>query len=599
MLRITASTSGEGAKRYFGENLTRSDYYLSGQEITGIWGGRAAERLGLHGEVDARGYFALCDNINPQTGEQLTARQNDKRRVGYDFTFTTPKDVSVLYELSGDERILDAFRTSVRETMQDIEGGMKTRVRAGRRDEDRSTGNLAYAEFVHFTSRPVNGHPSPNLHAHCFTFNATYDETEHRWKAGQFGDLKRDAEGYEAAFHARFAKRLEALGYETERQGKSFRLAGLPRSITDTFSDRRNQVEREAAKRGITSVEGKHAIGKALKEHKRLDLSKAQLRSEWGDRLSPEQRAALERVIAGVERKAAHISAAEAMQYAVGHSFERSSAVPEIRLKAEAMRYGVGSVSPEDINFANDRNIVRHQVEGRDYVTTLPVLREEIRMLDFARNGRGKFLPFGEPGDALRGLNREQRAAALHVLRSKDQVTGIRGGAGTGKTHMMRATIGAIEAGGHRRVFVFAPSSQASRSVLRNEGFTNAETVEHLLRSEQMQQQVRGQVLWVDEAGLLGSRDAARIFDLRTTPRMPRCSVRRLPSAFVGQSWRCVPPARIRSRNPVRSAARNQAAGETVVSASRGGHQSGHRQGCCSRFRPTARRGRHRRIDRQ
>src|SRR5262249_42962013 len=156
-------------------------------------------------DVDARSYFALCDNLNPQTGEQLTARQNDMRRVGYDFTFTTSKDISVLYELSGDERILTAFRASVRETMEEIERGMKTRVRAGGKNEDRETGNLAYAEFVHFTSRPVNGRPCPNLHAHCFTFNATLDETEGRWKAGQFGDLKRDAEYYEAAFHARFA----------------------------------------------------------------------------------------------------------------------------------------------------------------------------------------------------------------------------------------------------------------------------------------------------------------------------------------------------------------------------------------------------------
>src|SRR5436190_2127649 len=137
MMRMTASTSPEGAKRYFGEGLTRSDYYLTGQEIAGVWVGHAAERLGLHGEVDARGYFALCDNLNPQTGEQLTPRQQDNRRVGYDFTFSAPKPISVLYELSGDERILDAFRSSVRETMEEVECGMKTRVRSGARNDDR------------------------------------------------------------------------------------------------------------------------------------------------------------------------------------------------------------------------------------------------------------------------------------------------------------------------------------------------------------------------------------------------------------------------------------------------------------------------------
>ena len=47
-------------------------------------------------------------------------------------------------------------------------------------------------------SRPVKGIPDPHLHAHCFAFNATWDNVEQRWKAGEFGDLKRDAPYYEA-----------------------------------------------------------------------------------------------------------------------------------------------------------------------------------------------------------------------------------------------------------------------------------------------------------------------------------------------------------------------------------------------------------------
>jgi hypothetical protein len=101
MLRITPSTSAAGAKKYFTESLTRSDYYIDGQEVAGLWGGKAAERLGLRGEVDAKSYFALCDNLHPETGEQLTPRNKDNRRVGFDFTFSAPKSVSALYELTG------------------------------------------------------------------------------------------------------------------------------------------------------------------------------------------------------------------------------------------------------------------------------------------------------------------------------------------------------------------------------------------------------------------------------------------------------------------------------------------------------------------
>jgi F0F1-type ATP synthase beta subunit len=61
-------------------------------------------------------------------------------------------------------------------------------------------------------------------------------------------------------------------------------------------------------------------------------------------------------------------------------------------------------------------------------------------------------------------------------------VTAIRGGAGTGKTTMMKETVAAIELA-DRKVFTFAPSAEASRGVLRTDaGFANAETVEALCR---------------------------------------------------------------------------------------------------------------------
>ena len=130
--------------------------------------------------------------------------------------------------MTEDEAVLDAFRESVHETMRDIEAEMKVRVRKKGRNEERVTGNLAYAEFVHFTSRPVDEVPDPQLHAHCFVFNATYDPEEAAWKAAQFRDLKRDAPFWQAAFRVRLANRLQAMGYAIERKRDDFELAGIP-----------------------------------------------------------------------------------------------------------------------------------------------------------------------------------------------------------------------------------------------------------------------------------------------------------------------------------------------------------------------------------
>src|SRR5271156_1326714 len=116
MIRITQQGSAKGAKLYY----ATADYYSEGQEIVGRWGGKGASRLGLEGTVDKFSFERLCDNLDPQTGNPLTVRTRSERRVGYDFTFSVPKSVSLLYAMSGDQAILGAFRAAVDETMQEI-----------------------------------------------------------------------------------------------------------------------------------------------------------------------------------------------------------------------------------------------------------------------------------------------------------------------------------------------------------------------------------------------------------------------------------------------------------------------------------------------
>ena len=82
----------------------------------------------------------------------VTVRIASKRTVGYNFKFSVSKSVSLLYAMSGDQAILDAFRAAVDESMCEMEGEMKTRVRKGGQDTDRTTGNMVWAEFIHTTS---------------------------------------------------------------------------------------------------------------------------------------------------------------------------------------------------------------------------------------------------------------------------------------------------------------------------------------------------------------------------------------------------------------------------------------------------------------
>lgn len=515
MLRITQNSSAEGAKSYY----STADYYSEGQELEGSWRGKAAARLGLSGSVERENWDSLCDNRDPNTGKTLTARQKTPRRIGYDINFHVPKSVSVLYSLTKDDRILEAFRDSVRATMDDMEAEMQTRVRVGGRNEDRTTGNLVWGEFVHFTARPVDGVPDPHLHAHCFAFNTTWDESESRWKAGQFAGLKRDAPYFEAVFHSRLARGLEELGLSVERTRKGWEIDGVPMSVVRKFSRRTALIEKTATEKGVIDPQSKGELGAKTRERKRKEMSLAELRQEWRSRLTAEEHGAIQDVAARVGMAGTLESdraAAEAMALALDHCFERKAVAPEREVLAEALKRSYGQASPAIVTATlAAQDLVGADRDGRWLVTTRSVLAEERRMLQFARDGRGSCARLVRSWHAFsrEWLNDGQRKAVEHVLASRDRVILIRGAAGVGKTSMLQETAEAIEATG-KCVFAFAPSADASRGVLRQEGFADADTVARLLVDERLQQRARGQVLLIDEAGLLGTRTMARLFEV-------------------------------------------------------------------------------------
>ncbi len=511
MLRITQQDSAKDAKRYYAS----ADYYS--EEIVGLWGGEGARRLGLEGVVNKAGFERLCDNRDPSSGKKLTVRTRDDRTVGYDFTWSVPKSVSLLYGMTGDQAILDAFRSSVAETMRDIESEMKTRVRRFNRDTDRVTGNIVWAEFIHTTSRPVDGVPDPQLHAHCFVFNSTWDEEESRWKAGQFRDLKRDAPYFQAAFRVRLANKLQDLGFGVERKRDDFEIAGIPAAVVKRFSRRTQEIEKVAAERGILDPKRKAELGAETREKKSHEKSLDELREAWSGRLSTQDRQALAAAYAREVPYARPLGGeGAAVDFSVDHCFDRKAVVAERELLTEAMKRGLGGITVEGVGRElAGRSLIRGQAEGKPVATTEAILEEERSIAAFAREGRGRFRPMGDPqrGFTREWLNEGQKAAVRHVLASRDRVTVIRGAAGTGKTKLMQEAVEGIEEAG-KKVVVLAPSVKASFDVLRGEGFAKADTVARFLKDRDMQKEARGQVVWVDEAGLLGSQDVTRLFDL-------------------------------------------------------------------------------------
>ena len=142
-------------RQVFRRRFVRGDYYTAEH---GVWGGKAAERLGLRGEVTRDDFLALTSNKVPGTERTLTVRTKDNRTAGYDMCFSVPKSVSLYLAETDDPALERMIQEAFKETMADAENRMEARVRVGDQDDNRTVANMVYAAFVHRETRPIGGY---------------------------------------------------------------------------------------------------------------------------------------------------------------------------------------------------------------------------------------------------------------------------------------------------------------------------------------------------------------------------------------------------------------------------------------------------------
>ena len=432
------------------------------------------------------------------------------RRVGYDINFHAPKSVSIAHALGKDDQILRVFKSCVQETMKDLEKDMQTRVRINGQNFDRDTGEMLWTDFVHQTARPVGNNP-PDMHLHChnFVFNVTYDTEEKRFKAGQFHDLKKDMPYYQAKFQKRLADGLANLGYKIRKTEKSFELAMVPQAAIDHFSKRTNLIGQIVKDQKITNPKVLDNLGTLTRQKKNNKLSMKQLRKAWKESLKKVGISEKEKGESSTANP--KLTAKDTVDYSLQHLFERASVKRDRQILAEAFRHSIDNmtVTFEAIKkaFENDKRIFKVKEGKAELCTTDVVHLEERAMVQHARDFRSQLHPLVTSVDPkfLDGLNSQQSEALSLLLTSTDRLVMIKGGAGTGKTTMIKNAVKAIEHSG-RKAFLFAPTAEAARDVLRAEGFSEANTVSCLLLDKELQKKMRGQVIWVDEAGMLGTK---------------------------------------------------------------------------------------------
>ena len=487
------------------------DYYDENARVLGEWFGQGAAKLELAGTVTSDEFLALCENENPQTRQLLTQRRDHVRRVFYDFTFSPPKSVSVTGLVAADKRIVAAHTKAVRIALGELEQFASARLRSAKQDADRRTGNFVAALFQHETSRALD----PHLHTHCIIFNATYDSAEHRWKALQNYEMLRAQKFAENVYYHELARSLNEFGYTVVNAPRGdFEIAEVGPQIRERFSKRHREID-EKTRAFLNAHPEKHAGNeKAIREHiahkerarKDREADSTRLRRLWRDQLSAEELDSLQPSIRVRESPAAALSASDAVNWAERHLFERRSVVHEHELwrhALEAARGGETLVADIKRETAS-REYLR---SGEDKIAHRDVLAREWAIVQAARDGIGAhaaLAPLGAGADPQ--LTSDQARALDSILWSSNFITLFRGGAGTGKSFVLRKVQQTLDEAS-RVSTVLAPQRQQVNDLTRD-GLRNARTVAECLQRNDLPDRA---VVIVDEAGQISGR---QLFDL-------------------------------------------------------------------------------------
>jgi conjugative relaxase-like TrwC/TraI family protein len=535
MLTIRAMSGGAG---YAQRHLEHSDYYDEHRRVQGEWNGRGAELLGLRGEVTSKQFEAIREGLNPETGEFLRPRhsadrakedgsEQSKGRSLYDLTFSAPKSISIQALVGGDDRLVAAHDTAVREALAEAESHAATRVRLNGANENRATGNWIVAAYRHDTSRELD----PQLHTHAVAANLTYDGVEGRWKALQASGLYERRAYLTEVYRNALAREVLGLGYEIEPHRDSrgrdqgFEIHGVSDELREKYSVR--SAQRDAAITQFTAEHGRkptdNEIAVLVRESradKLAEISTERVREQQQARLAPEERQTLQRIRARSIERHPQISqefsqASESLQYAKAHLFERNSVVRDFNLMTEALRHGRGRIDPGQLRGAleveqADGSLIR---AGNNLATRESLEREQ-RMIAAVDRGTGRFERLGgerefQPSEYLRD---EQRRAVHEILASRDLAVNFCGAAGTGKTATLQEIERGLREAGHKMTAV-APTRSAVEE-LQKVGFRDAMTVSRLLEDETQRGAVRGKVLIVDEAGMISGRQMDELLKL-------------------------------------------------------------------------------------
>ena len=538
MLTISKALSSSQAQTYHAKEFVSAEqnYWKQDGAVVGDWHGRLAERFGLSGPVSEEHFARLADGQHPLTGEQLVRHRvvqeyerNDgskvapvEHRAGWDATFSAPKSVSLTALVGGDDRVREAHRAAVDTALSELERYTQARLGGNRPAE--TTGAFVVAKFEHDTARPVDGYAAPQLHTHAVIFNVTELENG-QTRALQERALFESQQFATAVYQSELTYRLRSLGYEiaSGRSGAP-EIKGYSQEYLDASSPRSQQIRAYLERSGYEGHEAAQIAAHSTRDSKKaVSVGEAvaahrKLAAEFGHQADRVVEQAHQRTLKPErehqpERQSPH----QAVNYARDRNFEREAVVDERRLYRDALRRGMGELTLTQIRSALEERMANgeFQIASRKahasarQFTTEEMIRAEKEVIARVLEGqnRNKQIASIQQVVHLTEANTHLNAAQLRVvedvLLSRDQIQGLQGTAGTGKTTVLAVIHRGAEAAGYS-VEGFAPTSRAANQ-LREAGIP-ADTLQGFLARNQPAARDERHLYFLDESSLSSTR---------------------------------------------------------------------------------------------
>jgi len=538
MLTISKALSAGQAQTYHSQEFTSEEqiYWSQDRRAHSEWQGKLAEDWDLTGPVGAEQFARLSEGQHPETGEQMVKHQtartyeneygrgitSTEHRAGWDATFSAPKSVSLTALVGGDDRIREAHRESVRVALGELE--RYTQARMGNTKSPETTGKFVAATFEHDTARPVEGYAAPQLHTHAVVFNVTVRENG-QTRALQERSLFQSQHYVTSVYRSELAARLQGLGYSIER-GKYGQpeIKGYTQEYLDASSPRREQIKEHLQSVGMEGAGAAQVAAHRTRDQKELlpqnEVLKQhrELAAQYGNQ--PDRVVAEARQHIQIRSHEPEKTLQQAVTYARSHVFERAAVRDERVVLHSVLDRGMGN-----INFQQAREELERRVKTGDFrvlepregeagrrFTTAEMVRLEKETIARMQDGNQRSVetsPLVRPESISASVNRHpelneaQRSAALEILNSREQIVGLDGKAGTGKTTALSVVREAAEAEGYR-IEGFAPTSRAAQK-LAEAGLETSTLQRHLARGEQPDTGDR-RVYVLDESSLASTK---------------------------------------------------------------------------------------------